>query len=93
MKWLTHKGLAENDLEKIAGSELMSKLMLNRLVIALDPTEKVPSTEDLGLFETKGVFHYRTLQGRNDTIEILFELADDMEATKEALVICKMRAD
>jgi len=93
LKWLTHKNLSEDDLTLLAGTELMINLQRNRLVIIYDPKDKRASMEELGLYETEGLFFVRTVQENrrnNDTLEILFELKSDLDNTMQHLTQFKL---
>lgn len=95
MKWMKHKNLSEQDLTLLAGTELAIKLVTNRLVIIYDPKEDRASMKEMGLYETEGLYHVRRLQGdkRDDTIEILFELAADRDLVEQALTQFKLGKD
>jgi hypothetical protein len=95
MKWMQHKNLSENDLLLLAGTETVVKLVTNRLVIVYEPKETPASMKDLGLYETVGLYCVRRLQSdkRDDTIEILFELAEDREMVAQMLTQFKLGKD
>jgi hypothetical protein len=90
---LTHKNLSEDDLPLLAGTDLMTNLQRNRLVIVYDPKDKRASMEELGLYVTEGLFYVRNVQENrrnSDTIEILFELKTDLENTMQYLTQFKL---
>ena len=95
MKWMKHKNLSENDLLLLAGTDLVTKLVTNRLVIVYEPKEAPASMKELGLYETVGLYCVRRLQAdkRDDTIEILFELAEDREMVEQMLTQFKLGKD
>lgn len=93
MKWLRHKNLSEGDLTLLAGTSVMIKLMSNRLIITYDPKEPQATMKDMGLYETVGLYYVRKLTGRDDTLEILFELPADRDAVEQALTQFKLGKD
>lgn len=95
MKWMKHKNLSESDLVLLAGTELITRLLTNRLVIIYDPKEPQASMKDMGLYDSEGLYHVRRLQGdkRDDTLEILFELATDRDMVEQSLTQFKLGRD
>ena len=92
MKWVRHKTLSGADMDSLVGTALMEKLLMNRLAIKFDKTSEAASSKDMGLMDTKGIFHKRDLQG-NKYIEILFEHIEDLEMVEQKLTQYKLGLD
>jgi hypothetical protein len=90
MKWLRHNNLSDSDFEALRGTPTMERLQKHRLVIILDPNDKMPNKKDMGLFETTGLVYWRNLSGRDDTIEIMFEDPEDLDNIEQHLTQYKL---
>lgn len=92
MKWFTHKAVSDNDFELLRGTDIMINMQKTRLLIVLNPNDKplLGQEKQIGLYDCQGLVYYRKLQGRDDTIEILFELEQDRDLVQEHLIKYKM---
>lgn len=80
----------------LAGTDTMENLQRHRLVVVYDPKDERASMEQMGLYDTEGLFYVRTTQETRrggDTIEILFEFQSDLEQVKQHLTQHKMSLD
>jgi hypothetical protein len=68
----------------------MERLQKHRLVIILDPNDKMPNKKEMGLFETVGLVYWRNLSSREDTVEIMFEDLEDLENLEQHLTQYKL---
>lgn len=89
-KWFRHKALCREDMEFLAGTDIMVAMQTNRLVIIYHPNDKQATTDELKLSECQGCFYMRALRDRNDTYEILFQFPEDLELVEQALTYFKM---
>ena len=90
MKWLRHKELSESDLDFLIGSDIMSKLLKNKLIVKFHEDEEPATPAQMGLHNTKGVYHMRHVNSDKKLIEILFELTYDMDRVEESLTQYKL---
>jgi len=91
MRWFNDKSIPEADMLLLAGTELMAKLLSNRLVIVYDSQDTPATPSELGLYhnDITGMYHYRKLTNSKDNspqlIEILFENNVDRILVEEHL--------
>ena len=93
MKWLVHNELTTNDMESLVGTNLIADLLRHRLVLVYGPNEKTFTAVEMGLFDIDGMFHMRELQGRPDTIELLFEHKLAINVIQATLTQLKLSRD
>jgi len=80
-------------MEYLAGTPLMEKLQKTRLIIVYYPNDKKAEQEELGLPYCEGLYYIRYLQGREDTLEILFEEQRDLDMVEQKLTQFKLGQD
>lgn len=90
MKVVKSKGISVDDLKLLQGNPVLTEMLRNSLVIGYTPSDKKVSYARMGLDDTQGLFCIRKVQGREDTIEILFENKKDLEVAESALLIEKL---
>lgn len=88
MKYFSHCALSSEDMDRLAGTNLMEILVRNRLVIKYDKNEEHITSKELGLFELTNPFYLHVLDKKN--IEILFSDPSDLKTIDQNLSIIKL---
>lgn len=83
MKWFRHNSLSEQDMEWLAGTELMARLQAHRTILVYDPDDKQGSYDRFGLHGEVGPHYMRKIDG--NTYEFMFAEKKDLELFEQHL--------
>lgn len=95
MKWTRVKEVSADDLDRLAraDSPLFITMLRHKLILKYDPNDLRAKLKDIGLMDTKGLFHIRDIHERGDSFEILFELDEDRDMVEQYLTQYKLGMD
>ena len=80
-------------MEFLTGTPIMVQLLQNRLVIKYEPSDPKFNPGDYNFDECKGLVYVTELDGRADTIELMFADKNDKIAFEEQFAAIKLSQD
>ena len=83
--------LSENDLKLIAGTDLVLKMMRNRILLYVNKSTDEINWEDLTA-GVEGFYHIRTVDQKR-LFQVWFEKVSDYEKFRKNLFVTKIGAD
>jgi hypothetical protein len=89
MYWYHNKNLSDNDIELLAKTDTIEKMIKNRVTVDFE-NKKIPSFDDLGLDNTQDLYYIKILG--QSVLQFWFLDAKDKLEFEQQLVGYKLRA-